>query len=261
MTTESKLALIIGFVLILVVGVLVSDHLSQGTTDEIEPNPINNRQLTVNELPHTGNDARTNTPAIDHLAPAHAATNQGNRGELNAAPDDAPVVISQAAPSKPSLLDQFRGTVNTLGTTDVPALAAETNRDLPDAPARSYTVRTNDSLYAIARETLGDSERWRELHRMNMNLLGPDPVLQPGMVLTLPGSAIVTQPQRARRDSRPFENVSKQTTYTVQSGDVLSMISQRLLGTSRRVDEIVKLNGLSDADEIRVGMVLKIPAR
>lgn len=53
------------------------------------------------------------------------------------------------------------------------------------------------------------------------------------------------------------------TKYTVAQGDTLYQISQRLLGTGRRWQEIAQLNALDDAKVRRlyVGQVLKIPAR
>lgn len=49
--------------------------------------------------------------------------------------------------------------------------------------------------------------------------------------------------------------------YTVRSGDSLSLIAQRECGTTRAMDELCRLNGLSDRDIIREGMVLKLPAK
>ncbi len=253
MTRESKLSLIIGFMVVLVVMVLISDYLSSANSDAIDPNS-----------------------GLDHPQPiAHLPTKQEQRSKLEdtiarATPtratdphvDDSPVIISQAttrSPDRsPSLLEQMRDSVSdsvdTIRNTRPPVLAARTERPRKATP-RTYTVRPNDSLYAIAREVLGDGNRWREIYAMNTKLLGPDPVLQPGMVLTLPGEAIVADrsPQRS--------STADATTYTVQPGDVLGMISQKLLGTSKRAQEIADLNGLDDLDDIRVDMVLKIPAR
>ena len=49
--------------------------------------------------------------------------------------------------------------------------------------------------------------------------------------------------------------------YTVRSGDSLSLIAQKECGSTRSMDEICRLNGLSDPDMIRGGMVLKLPAK
>jgi LysM repeat protein len=50
-------------------------------------------------------------------------------------------------------------------------------------------------------------------------------------------------------------------TYTVKAGDTLGHISQRVLGTSHRTQDIIDLNKLEDEDSIPVGTVLKVPVK
>lgn len=60
-------------------------------------------------------------------------------------------------------------------------------RSSPEAP-KTYTVRSGDSLYAIAKRTLGDGSRWREIYDTNKKTIGPDPnLIRPGQVLRIPG--------------------------------------------------------------------------
>lgn len=47
----------------------------------------------------------------------------------------------------------------------------------------------------------------------------------------------------------------------VAPGEVLSVLVQRELGTVRRLNEVMRLNGLSDANAIRAGQTLLFPAR
>ena len=49
--------------------------------------------------------------------------------------------------------------------------------------------------------------------------------------------------------------------YTVRSGDSLSAIAKKECGTTGAMDAICFLNGLSDPNMIREGMVLKLPAK
>ena len=251
MTRESKLALIVGFVLILVVGVLVSDHLSQASSDTIDPNTGIERAVPIADLP-TGQQQRA---IIDQAIVEESPIELATRHPLI---DDEPVVIAQA-PREESLFDRMRESVNSLSDVGAPTLIAQSRPE----PTRTYTVQSNDSLYAIARSMLGDGERWREIHTLNAKLLGPDPVLQPGMLLTLPSDAKGNETSTNRRETAtPSSRPSvAPTTYEVQPGDALSLISQKLLGTSKRAREIADLNGLKDLDDIRIGMVLKIPAR
>ena len=50
-------------------------------------------------------------------------------------------------------------------------------------------------------------------------------------------------------------------TVVVQSGDSLSRISERELGTVRRMGEILELNGLRDPNSIQAGQTLRLPPR
>ncbi len=48
-------------------------------------------------------------------------------------------------------------------------------------------------------------------------------------------------------------------TYTVQAGDTLWSIAQRLYGDGKRWKDIAQANGITDARKLTVGTVLKIP--
>lgn len=52
------------------------------------------------------------------------------------------------------------------------------------ARAKTYTVRSGDTLGAIALKTLGTSRRWREI--LDLNHLDEEEILSPGVVLKLP---------------------------------------------------------------------------
>ncbi|HIF39871.1 MAG TPA: LysM domain-containing protein [Planctomycetes bacterium] len=117
----------------------------------------------------------------------------------------------------------------------------------------SYTVRRGDSLGRIARAECGDSGMVKRIMALN-GITNPDRIRE-GQVLELPGAgASVTSAQV----SRPSVAQSKRT-YVVKAGDSLSAISQRTLGTSKRWEELMALNGISDPTKIRIGQVLKLP--
>lgn len=64
--------------------------------------------------------------------------------------------------------------------------APTSRKDETPPKVRTYVVRDNDTLYSIARRMLGDGERWRDLHRWNRKVIGPDATkLRKGMVLNL----------------------------------------------------------------------------
>lgn len=252
MTRESKLALILSFVLILVVGVLISDHFS--SAGSMVPDTLDEDSAVLAPLP--GADTTGLDSTIDRVMPK-------DRGV-----------------SARSLLEQMTESVRSI---EAPALASE-GENLPGAPVEilntssresapvvrepvredrraTYTVREGDSLYRISVNTLGDGDRWREIHELNRSALGADPVLQPGMVLELPKgarSSVVVAPKRSDVIHAQTKT-TKGRTHVVGPGDTLGEISQKYLGTVKRMNEIVKLNGLDDADDIRLGMTLRIP--
>ncbi|GEA17491.1 LysM peptidoglycan-binding domain-containing protein [Moorella sp. E306M] len=66
-------------------------------------------------------------------------------------------------------------------------LAAATRPAPP--PPRTYTVKPGDTLWAIAKRTLGDGSRWREIYQANTAVIGKDPnLIRPGQVLRIPGA-------------------------------------------------------------------------
>jgi nucleoid-associated protein YgaU len=79
----------------------------------------------------------------------------------------------------------------------------------------------------------------------------------PVRAVAAPASVATPRPS-ARATPAP---VAKTTRYTVKSGDTLSRIAARLLGSANRFPEIAKLNKISNPNRIRVGQVLTIPPR
>ncbi len=58
----------------------------------------------------------------------------------------------------------------------------------------------------------------------------------------------------------PVPTTAAATTYTVQSGDTLARIAQKVYGDARKYPEIQRANNLADAGRIFVGQVLLVPA-
>ena len=62
-----------------------------------------------------------------------------------------------------------------------------TNRANTKEKKTTYTVKSGDYLMKIAKETLGDSSRWREIYEKNKGVIGQNPnMIQAGMVLAIP---------------------------------------------------------------------------
>lgn len=288
-TRDSKLALVIAITMILLVGVLISDHMS-GAADASFDTP---REETPREPVVTPSDPIVQIAPETRAAPRQQETS-GSRSPF----EDGPVEIAQGGEA--NLLDQA---LDRLRQSETPALigerdAAETlersglfsridsgSVTLPppdqrrvDAPVkqvaepeaqpsrasgdtgatrwRTHTVVAGDSLYALARTYLGDGNRWREIQMHNEDLLKGGEAIAVGMELRIERVRAAPAAKPARET-----NSASERTYVVLPGDALSRIASKLLGSSRRMDEIVALNGLKDADDIKAGQTLRIPAR
>ena len=68
-----------------------------------------------------------------------------------------------------------------------PAVAVGVQQTRPAPPAqKTYTVKPGDTLWVIAKKTLGDGGRWREIYNNNTNVIGKNPnLIYPGQVLRI----------------------------------------------------------------------------
>lgn len=309
MTRESKLALVISITLVLLVGVLISDHMSSATVAEFETPPASER--VVNRPLTAGIDGIDRLPRAPQPRAAEQSYAQQGAQPIYEQPvypqdeyayidetqpsDEAPVVIAQGGSSEPpsilgTAIDRFRETeapaligtglfqrvddqTVTLPPRDERKLDAPVKPVSEPAEARpstqataqgtqrwvTHTVSEGESLYAIARDLLGDGSRWPELQKLNSDQLQGGEDIRVGMVLKIKADTGRSQAVRAPQGgTQPAAGVRE---YVVQKGDILGKIASQLLGSSKRMNEIVELNGLKDPNDIRVGQTLKIPSR
>lgn len=106
---------------------------------------------------------------------------------------------------------------------------------------RIYTVKSGDTLWDIAEKFLGSGTRYREIKILNN--LESDTIYE-GQTLKIPQNSNIGDSVRM---------------YTVEQGDTLSEISEKLLGDANRYTEIQSLNNLQ-SDVIYPGQILKIPS-
>jgi len=115
----------------------------------------------------------------------------------------------------------------------------------PPPPPRLYTVRAGDTLSRIARDQLGNADRWPEIFVLNRAIIRHPDRIFPGQVLTLPSAPITPRPR----------------IYVVRRGDTLSGIARARLRNADRWPEIFALNRdvLSDPNRIIPDQVLLLP--
>lgn len=175
-----------------------------------------------------------------------------NLDPATAAPSAEETSRPRSSPTRPRTVS--RDVDFSSGTQDL--LAPLTPPSVPsyETPApvetTTYKVRSGDSLWAIANRN-GVSLR----ALLDANGLSESSVIQPGQELTIPAGGGSSASTRASSPA-PASVPAGAATYTVRSGDSLSVIAQRH-GTS--VADLKTLNKLS-SDVIRIDQVLLVPS-
>lgn len=318
MTREQKLALIVGFSLILAVGVLISDHLSRAQTDTIIADSEIDQPMVVHRLvdvppgigeagaPIAGRDAvlpdpgpteavapQDPLPGLDRdlisdpidvasIATGTPGLNSGERSMLDDAPAELPVEVRLTSSVTPLELPGFVPVegygrpVIPVSPTDGSASLVQTSlakgtstQSQPTTRQLTHVVAEGETLYGIAAKYYGDGDRWPELLKANASGADSEGRVFEGARLVIPqrGGTVMAQAPVEAIAAKPEQAKPAQSSsgaygsYTIKPGDTLSEISQQLMGTVRRMNELIELNKdqIQDADDIRVGMKLRYP--
>src|SRR5664279_1262319 len=146
------------------------------------------------------------------------------------------------------------------GTASAAAAEIPTVRGPAAAPAPAagpeWTVARYDTFWGIADKTLGDGRRYQEIVDLNVGVSQADggavressTNLEIGWQLRLPADA----------DAPPAAPAAPAAAVTVHQGDTLSDIALEQLGDATRYPELAALNGISNADLINPGDVIRI---
>ncbi len=327
-TREQKLALIIGFSLILAVGVLISDHLSRARTDTIIADTDIDQPMVVHRLadvppgigetglPLAGRDAVAMDPGTPVSLPGMNAQPRESinvaallpkvsdpalsdgRSMLDDSSESSPVEVRMTAQANTSPLPMFepvegygRPAANGSLTPTAEQLARKLQDDRSQVstlqpvsqPVKQIThvVAEGETLYGIASKYYGNGDLWPELLKANKSAADEEGRVFEGAKLVIPqrGGAAIAQTSAQVPVQKPALTPSAPVTqapvtkpdtqtasgaygsYTIKKGDTLSEISQELMGTMRRMNELIELNKdqIQDADDIRVGMKLRYP--
>ncbi len=133
--------------------------------------------------------------------------------------------------------------------------SGEDSQDGGDGAA-TWTVRPGDSIWKIAREVLGSSDRYLEIVRANAEI--DTDRLKVGQVIKLPGgsSGSSTNP------TSPNSVTTSAREHVVRSGESLASIAKHYYGVEdwqRLLD--ANRDRITRPERIPVGTVLRIPAR
>ncbi len=197
------------------------------------------RQAQARREEQLANSARL---ANRNSAPANPGARQQPNSDLTVT-KDATLPTSSLVRTEPKVSPKV---------SPVAPAAAGTNR-----VASTWTVKRGETLSEIAQQALGSAKLWPKIVAANPSV---DPNrLSVGAKLVLPTGAAVAQTSKPTTVSPTNANSSGNGTYTVRSGDMLSVIAQRELGSAKRWQEIMALNPGVDPKHLLVGTRLTLP--
>jgi nucleoid-associated protein YgaU len=142
---------------------------------------------------------------------------------------------------------------------DVKLEQAEDGVVYPAELPEKYTVVSGDHLWKISEKLYGSGYNWVDIAREN-NITSPGTILV-GQELKLPRVAVkMTEDQKLAVVTKTESPISIEgDSYTVVKGDTLWSISLRAYADGYRYPEIASANGITNANVIEVGQVIKLP--
>jgi nucleoid-associated protein YgaU len=288
MSRELKLALILGFAAVMVVGVLISDHMSGARQARIEERTLQTPPLALS-TPSTGDYApapqqqpeqltqtlpENNPQVVPEQAPVEVAMGSsvitdepidtiGDGGSLSNSVSDflawseqQGVPFREVMPTTPLIQTSPRN--------ENPS----PSRTLPDTTPskqtaeRTHVVEEGESLWGIAQQYYGNGALFTRIEEANKGRLGKGDALYVGAKLVIPGAVIAaTKPKEAPRNAFTPKKAAAERFHVVQKGETLGDIAKKTLGSSKRWPDIVKANKgtITDPDNVPAGLRIRIP--
>ncbi len=271
---ETKVGLLVGLCVILLIGIIVSDHLS--VVQHQDP-----AQLT--EMAATAQSGLTDQGSV-HMADANSATAPPTRTQVlpglpGADANHQGQIFSPGQPIPPSV-------PNKIDPPHAPNVTVAVGGQQPGAPANpqlastptpqqvqvldTHVVKHGDTLFRLSKYYYHRGDLWEAIEKANPNTVGPKGQLKDGSSLMIPvmaeanGSPTTGDAVPAPRplDSQPAGlNGGGTRVVQVRPNDTLATLAARYLGARERWHEILELNRdqLRQASGLRIGMRLRLP--
>ncbi|MCA9907174.1 MAG: LysM peptidoglycan-binding domain-containing protein [Anaerolineae bacterium] len=167
---------------------------------------------------------------------------------------ETPQFITPGGPGLVTIVVPTGTPINTTSTATPSGLITPTALGT-GADECTYVVQAGEGLFRIA---LNNGFTLEEMREANPELVGENPILQPGQILHLPNCEAATVPDTEPTQAQVVEPPANTgtTTYVVQTGDTLFSIAQTFGIT---VQDIINANSLANPDRLDVGQSLIIP--
>jgi LysM repeat protein len=256
-TRELKLALIVGLSLVLVVGVLITDHVKKSDAASAVAPMTGDDPSRLTVVGNSGSDPYTPSKQLPEPEPKPKPVPQPEPKVINQTqPDSGKTAQLPDGSQQSSIEDQFTGPTPTA---------------IPDTV---YAIQSGDTLYSICKKQYGDASLHNKLSDYNKLTAGK--ALKLGQKLNLPAKDVLTGkalPYTGKPSTTPaipsgnkpisdgpLVAASTTVTYKVSSGDTLSSIARKFNTSLTKIRELnPALRGREDS--LSVGDELKLPGK
>jgi nucleoid-associated protein YgaU len=229
--------LIVGFSLILLVGVLISDHLSsarKAAIAKVEPEPVPVAPIPMTLAAAPERSPTSPSPIIEVPPTNPPQTTPGTQ---------PPADDNQGPVARSEMLDRW---------------AAEPR---PVAPASTVSSIT------LANGTNADEALLREVDRLGGRLTrnadGTTTIVFPPNTQTVPEHIreVANRPAAPQAINTPVGQIENLKTHSVASGESLYQIAAKYYGNGNMWKELAKFNGMDKSGAVRAGMKIKVPSK
>ncbi len=298
MTRETKIGLLVGLAFIIVIGILLSDHLSNTNESPVASMQVAGSTLRAGLGEPSNDDVAPLLHPPQNISPRQRITThdemvrkpigQGvvlvNPGNANLnLPEQIPAPPHQDQPRPETPAERLQREAIARGEEVTPidpneAGTAPKPPVLPMPPVvpqptkpvvATYKAQSGDTLGMIALHAMGSNNKANReaIVAANASLKSNRNLIVAGRSYTIPGASVrATTPSPAtpvtREETAPVETVADNF-YVVQSGDTLWSIAVDETGSASGVATIKELNQnlLGDSDQVRPNMKLRLPAK
>ena len=255
MTRETKIGLLVGMGVILFIGILISDYLSSAQNQR--PADLTQVERSREVAPPAVAERSTPLPPPRHGGQNVELLGTDRQPERSRVGDNGSVgpIYRVDQPRETFQVDELVQQTQRIGTEETVEQPA-TPRD------RVHHVQPGETLFVIAEKYYGNGEYYKSIYEANRDKMTSPNNVRVGVRLVIPNRAgTVSEGTPAPVTDNSTTTTQQYTTYTVKSGDTMSVLAQKFYGTTRALPKLIELNRdkIADPDWVPVGTKLKVP--
>ena len=293
MTRETKVGLLVGLGIILLIGIIVSDHLSVAQRQNAA-NLTDLARQTQQSITPTSTQSRTNQNARTRPTTQTPWGRKGHTQRTRPLPMPAeltspePVqeykrptrprrdtLVSELHPPTPKPRLAASGPRSPMPTLSQTHTGQPDGNTKPTAQPMIHYVKAGESLWQIAQQYYDNGEHWRTIAQANSDRIAANGAVRQGVRLVIPNKAGLADPpsiiaNRSDSTQTPMASTPRTTDdrkavnrmVEVEPGDSLTHLAQQHLGSSARWRELFDANRdkLKQPNAVQAGMKLRLPS-